>query len=230
MEFNCIIVDDEPAAQRVIESYLSNISNVKIINKCTNAFEAISIIEKQKVDLIFLDINMPGISGIDFLKSLRNPPQVIITTAYRDYAVEGFELEVVDYLKKPFSFDRFFKAIQRVEEKLKLLSSDKGSNLQDHIFIKTDKKHQKIDYKDLLFIESMGDYCKFITTANVYLSYVTLKKLITLLPDEFLRVHKSFIVHFKKVDSVEGNILKLGEHSIPIGYSYKKHISYRLLN
>ena len=228
MEIKCLIIDDEPAAIRVVVNFLEKLSNFKIVGKCKSAFEAITMLNKNNIDLLFLDINMPGMSGMDLLKTLRNPPVVIITTAYREYAVESFELEVIDYLHKPFSFDRFFKAAQRAEEKL-LLSKNNVSNEKlglvsnkDYIFIKADKKHYKIKFIELLFIESMGDYCKFITKEKAYLSYITLKKLIEILPNNFVRVHKSFIVQFDKIDMVEGNTIKIHSSEIPIGYSYRK--------
>ncbi|NOY97131.1 MAG: response regulator transcription factor [Chlorobi bacterium] len=224
----CLIVDDEPAAIRIVVSFLENFSHFKLIGKCKSAFEAINLLKNNEIDLLFLDINMPGLSGIDFLKSLRNPPVVIITTAYREYAVDSYELEVIDYLHKPFSFDRFFKAVQRAEEKLlinkkeSLIITKPKIREKDHLFIKADKKHYKINFTDLLFIESMGDYCKFITEGKTYLSYITLKRLLESLPENFLRVHKSFIVQFDKIDLVEGNMVKISGHKIPIGSSYRK--------
>ena len=227
MEIKYLIIDDEPAAIRVVESYTKDLNNFKLIGKCKSAFDAINILKENEVDLIFLDINMPRLSGLDFLKSLRNPPVVIITTAYREYAVESYELEVLDYLHKPFSFERFYKAIQRVEEKFQDVKIDtiiEKPHAKDHLFIKTDKKHYKIYFKDLLYIESMGDYCKFITTDKTHLSYITLKKLIELLPENFVRVHKSYIVQFNKIDMVEGNMINISKQTIPIGYSYKKDV------
>ncbi|NOZ48227.1 MAG: response regulator transcription factor [Chlorobi bacterium] len=233
MEIKCLIIDDEPAAIRVIEGFLKNLTNFKLTGKCKSAFEAIKLLNSNKIDLLFLDINMPGLSGIDFLKSLRNPPLVIITTAYREYAVESFELEVIDYLHKPFSFDRFFKAVQRVEERLQknnIVPDNKPplQNTKGHIFIKADKKHYNIKLNELLFIESMGDYCKFITKNKTYISYITLKKLLEQLPGSFVRVHKSFIIQFDKIEMIEGNRIKIGNTIIPIGYSYKKDIIKQL--
>ncbi|NOY49538.1 MAG: response regulator transcription factor [Chlorobi bacterium] len=228
MEVKCLIIDDEPAAIRVVESYLMNLENFKLIAKCKSTTEAFKALNENEIDLLFLDINMPGLSGLELLKSLREPPLAIITTAYREYAVESFELEVVDYLHKPFSFDRFFKAIQRVEEKLEnrkfIMSGELKASQQtkEYLFIKSDKKHYRIRYDDLLFIESMGDYCKFITKDKTYLSYITLKKLLEILPSNFIRVHKSFIVQFDKVDMVEGNVIKIQQSEVPIGYSYRK--------
>ena len=234
MDITCLIVDDEPAAIRVVENYLEKMSYINISGKCKSAFEAIQFLNDNTVDLLFLDINMPGLSGIEFLKSLRNPPLVIITTAYREYAVESFDLEVIDYLHKPFSFDRFYRAVQRAEETLKLRNSNTDETQsktedKDIIFIKSDKKYLKIKYADLLYIESMGDYCKIITNEARYLSYLTLKKLIEILPDNFIRVHKSFIVQIDKIEQVEGNIITISKSKIPIGFSYKNEVN-KLLN
>jgi DNA-binding LytR/AlgR family response regulator len=233
MEISCLIVDDEPAAIRVVENYLQNLQHIKIEGTCNSAIEAIQFLSDNKVDLIFLDINMPGLSGIEFLKALRHPPVIVVTTAYREYAVESFELEVLDYLHKPFSFERFLRALQRVEETLKFRRAIDNVNIsadgsKDHIFIKSDKKYQKIRFADLLFIEAMGDYCKIITTETTILSYLSLKKLDEMLPENFVRIHKSFIVQTDKIEQIEGNSLKIGDHRIPVGFSYREIIS-RLL-
>lgn len=230
MEIRSLIVDDEPAAIRVVENYLEKLDDIKIVGKCNSAFEAIQFLTNNKIDLMFLDINMPGFSGIELLHSLRHPPVVIVTTAYREYAVESFDLEVIDYLHKPFSFDRFFRAIQRVDEKLKLqhqalIAQGKfETTAKDHIFIKSEKKHHKIQFSDLLLIEAMGDYCKIITTKTTHISYLTLKKLDEILPDNFIRVHKSFIVQVDKIDQIEGNTITIEEQRIPVGFSYREVI------
>lgn len=230
MEIKCLIVDDEPAAIRVIENYLQQLKHLKVVGKCNSAFEAIEFLTNNKIDLMFLDINMPGFSGIELLKSLRNPPLVVVTTACREYAVESFDLEVIDYLHKPYSFDRFFRAIQRVEEKLESIRKPSAHDKvkteeKDHIFIKSEKKHHKIQFKDLLFIEAMGDYCKIITSDNTYLSYLTLKKLVKMLPDNFIRVHKSFIVQTNKIEQIEGNMIRIDKQKIPVGFSYREVIA-----
>jgi len=234
MEINCLIIDDEPAATRVVESYLKKLPSFKLVEKCKSAFEAIKVLQSTKIDVMFLDINMPGLSGLDFLKSLRNPPVVIIITAYREYALESYELEVIDYLHKPFSFDRFFKATQRVEDKfihsVKTQTQEITSSKKEFLFIKSDKKHFKIVLDDLLYIESMGDYCKFITSDKTFTSYITLKKILESLPNSFVRCHKSFIVQFNKIKVVEGNTIKISTHKIPIGSSYKKSILNLLEN
>ncbi|NPD44673.1 MULTISPECIES: LytTR family DNA-binding domain-containing protein [unclassified Lentimicrobium] len=235
MEIKCLIIEDEPAAIRIIESYSQNINYLNIIGKCKTANEAISFLNKNDIDLLFLDINMPGMNGIDFYKALRNPPLAIITTAYREYAVESFELEIIDYLHKPFSFNRFYKAVQRAEDKLQANQKNKPLIKQkpkDHIFIKADKKLHKVAFHDILFIESTGDYCKFITTSKNYISHITLKKLTEILPDSFIRVHKSFIIQFDKIDLIEGNTIIMHNMEIPIGYSYRaefqKLLSYKI--
>jgi len=234
MKIKCLIVDDEPAAIRVVENYLQELEHIEITGKCNSAIEAIQFLLDKTIDLIFLDINMPGLTGIEFLKALRYPPIVVITTAYREYAVESFDLEVIDYLHKPYSFDRFYRAVQRVEEKLKLRNKNipelkSEPERKDYIFIKSEKKHHKIKFANLLFIEAMGDYCKFITTEKNVLSYMTLKKINEILPDNFVRIHKSFIVQTEKIDQIEGNTIKIGDYKIPVGFSYRDVIA-KLLN
>ena len=230
MSINCIIVDDEPAAIRVVENFLKNLPEVNLAGTCKSAFEAIKLLKEKNIDLIFLDINMPGLSGIDFLKSLRNPPLVVVTTAYREYAVESYELDVIDYLHKPFSFDRFYQAFQKAEEKILLRSkkpeidtSETTVENKGYTFFNVNKRLVKVNFNELLYIESTGEYCKINTTGERYIVHITLKKLLTILPpNAFIRVHKSFIVAIDKIKLVEGNMVKIGDKSIPIGYSYKK--------
>lgn len=232
MKINCLIVDDEELAQRLVEKYVADIPELNLIAKCDNAMEASSALRQNDIDLIFLDINMPKISGLNFLKGLKNPPMVIIATAYREYAVEGFELDVVDYLNKPFSFDRFFRAVNKVIDKMQLQKSKHDNYIlqpeirrqidESFIFIKSDKITYKIDYKDILYIESVGDYVKIITAEKVTMAYQSLKHLETLLPSKYFpRVHKSFMVSVSKINSIEGNMIKIGETVVPIGRSYK---------
>jgi len=232
MIINCLIVDDEELAQRVVEKYISDIPELNLVAKCDNAMEASSALRANEIDLIFLDINMPKISGLNFLRGLKNPPMVIITTAYREYAVEGFELDVVDYLNKPFSFDRFFTAVNKVIDKMQLQEHKQDNYIlqpeirqqieESFIFIKSDKITYKIDYKDVLYIESVGDYVKIITSQKVYMAYQSLKHLESILSNKhFPRIHKSFIVAIAKINSIEGNMIKINDNTIPIGRSYK---------
>ncbi len=228
MKIRCLIIDDEPLAQRVIERYAEKISFIEIVCKCNNAIEAIEMLHNQKIDVIFLDINMPRLTGMEFLKSLKSPPLVIITTAYAEYAVQGFDMNVVDYLMKPFSFERFLKAIQKTEGLL-----DKAGSLpqqiqeaenagEDFIFIKSSRKTYKIHLKDILYIEALGDYVKIHLQDKMIVSYQSLKNIENLLPPrQFPRIHKSFIISLSKTELIEGNHVKIKDKMIPIGTNFK---------
>jgi DNA-binding LytR/AlgR family response regulator len=228
MNIRCLIIDDEPLAQRVIERYAGNIPFLEIVTKCNSAIEAIDVLHNQAVDLLFLDINMPRLSGMDFLKTLTNPPLVIITTAYAEFAIQGYELDVVDYLMKPFAFDRFYKAIQKAEELIKnrelphfeIKEVEKPND--SFIFIKSSKKTYKVTLDDILYIEALGDYVKIYTTDKMIVSYQSLKNIETLLPSKlFPRIHKSFIIALSRVDLIEGNHVKIKDRMIPIGTNFK---------
>lgn len=228
MSIRCLIVDDEPLAQRVIERYAENLPFLEILKKCNNAIEAIEFLHNQPVDLIFLDINMPRLSGMDFLKTLKHPPLVVITTAYAEYAIQGYELDVVDYLMKPFPFDRFFKAVQKAEEMLRgreqRHAEHREPEKQDEsfIFIKSSKKTFKVNLNDILYIEALGDYVKIFTTEKMIISYQSLKNIETLLPaPSFPRIHKSFIIALSRIDMIEGNHVKIKDRMIPIGTNFK---------
>lgn len=221
-------MDDEPLAQRVVERYTENLPFLELLGKCDNAVEAIDFLHNQAVDVIFLDINMPKLSGVDFLRTLKNPPLVIITTAYAEYAIQGYELDVVDYLMKPFAFDRFYKAIQKAEEMLKNRDSAhhefKESEKQEEsfLFIKSSKKTFKVNLDQILYIEALGDYVKIFTTDKMIVSYQSLKNIEALLPaKQFPRVHKSFIIAISRIDMIEGNQVKIRERMIPVGTNYK---------
>lgn len=231
-----ILVDDEPLAQRVIEKYCEDIPSIEIIAKCNNAMEAQEVLNNNKIDVMFLDINMPKMTGISFLKTLKNAPFVIFTTAYSEYAMEGYELDVIDYLKKPFAFDRFFKSIQKVQERLKEkeekvtiiekiieTSSTTPSVHQKFIFIKSNKKNYKVNIEDIYFIEALGDYIKVHTKDQTLVTYLSMKKIETQLPaDAFVRMHKSFIVNIHKIKSIEGNMVEVKNERITIGNNYKQ--------
>lgn len=228
MNIRCLIIDDEPLAQRVIERYAENVPFLEIVQKCNSAVEAIDVLHNREVDLLFLDINMPRLSGMDFLKTLKNPPLVIITTAYAEYAIQGYELDVVDYLMKPFAFDRFYKAIQKAEDLIKGKNhrhvENKEMERQDDtfIFIKSSKKTYKVNLNDILYIEALGDYVKIHTTDKMIISYQSLKNIETLLPSAaFPRIHKSFIIALSRIDLIEGNQVKLKDRMIPIGTNFK---------
>lgn len=235
MKINCLIIDDEPLAQRVVEKYAQDIPYLEIVKKCNHAMEAIEVLHSQKIDLIFLDINMPKITGINFLKTLKNPPLIIITTAYAEFAIEGYELDVVDYLMKPFAFDRFLKAVQKVQDILdgKPLPGSMGKEPESveekFVFIKSSKKTFKVDLSDILYIEALGDYVKIYTRNKMIISYQSLKNIETQLPQKFFpRVHKSFIISLDKIELIEGNMVKIGERTIPIGSNYKAEFEKRI--
>jgi DNA-binding LytR/AlgR family response regulator len=228
MKIKCLIIDDEPLAQRVLERYTRDVPSLELVQKCNNALDAIEILKEQKIDLIFLDINMPKLTGLEFLRSLKHPPLVIITTAYAEFAIQGFELDVVDYLMKPFGLERFIKAIHKAQDMLKpreLPHPEKAlpELLEDqYIFVKSSKKTYRINLNDILYVEALGDYVKIYTTGRMIISYHSMKNIETLLsPRQFPRIHKSFIVSLSKIELIEGNQVKLKDRYIPIGTNYK---------
>lgn len=228
MKIRCLIVDDEPLARRVIERYAADLPFLVVSGKCNNALEAIEFLHQHEVDLIFLDINMPRLSGIDFLRSMKNAPLVIITTAYEEYAIQGYELDVCDYLMKPFAFDRFLKAIRKAEEVLRSRSlqvpaeAREAAGEEDFLFIKSSKKTYKVNLDQILFIEALGDYVKIFTTDRMIVSYQSLKNIEALLPARrFPRIHKSFIIALKRIEMIEGNQVRIRDRLIPVGTNYK---------
>lgn len=227
----CLIIDDEPPAQRVLEKYICEIPFLKLEAKCLNVFEASAILHHQEIDLIFLDINMPKMTGMEFLRTLKNPPHIIITTAYSDYALEGYELNVADYLQKPFGFERFFQAVNKVSERMHRQVLQVNTPVvvktetrpDDFIFVREEKKNYKVTIQDILYLESTGDYVKVHTKNKTYLVYQTLLNFEKQLdPDHFIRIHKSFIIPFHRIDLIEGNTVKISGQSVPVGVTYKK--------
>jgi DNA-binding LytR/AlgR family response regulator len=225
--FKCLIIDDEPLAQNVIENYLNNIASIELIAKCDNALTALTWIKKQPVDLIFLDISMPFISGIDFIKTLQNPPAIILTTAHREFAVESYELNVLDYLLKPISFERFLKAINKLENEetkdVKPVIDDSGSDV--FIYVKSEKKNVKILLKEILFIESLKDYIKIQTLSKSIITQVPISTIEQRLPESFLRIHRSYIVAKDKITAYTQHDFEIGKYQIPIGRNYKAVVS-----
>jgi len=223
--YNCIIVDDEPLAQNVLKKYIGEHPTLELIAVCNDALEAQSILTQQNIDLIFLDINLPKLSGINFIKTLLRPPLVIFTTAYPEFAVEGFELNAVDYLLKPFSFERFLKAVNKVFEKLNTTNQSNDGNKAAFIFLKADKKIHKVDLDSIHFIEAIGDYMKVVTDTGQLIINETMKKLQEELPvKSFIRVHKSFIISRNKIKFIEGNYVQVADKSIPIGATYRNEV------
>lgn len=229
---NCIIVDDEPLAQQVIEEYVKTIPFLTLIGKCSSAFEAFDQLRTQKIDLIFLDIHMPNVSGIDFIGALDNKPYFIFTTAYSEHALEGFNLNAVDYLLKPIPFERFLKAVNKVYELHMLRNPIKESKLEsipeikrtdDFIMVKSDYQSHRINLNDILFIEGLKDYVKIhLETAKPVVTLNSLKNMADKLPAEmFIRVHKSYIVSINKINSIVRNRIIIGDKWIPIGENFK---------
>ncbi len=223
-QFNCLIVDDEPIARDIIVHYCSHLSFLRVVAVCGNAFEARDILKGNQIDIIFLDIHMPVLDGLSFLKTLKQPPQIIFTTAYKEYAVDAFDLTVCDYLLKPFSLERFIVAIDKAVDKLKTTNNTQHDEISpDHFFIKAEGKIYKISYNELLYAEAKGNYTKVVTTNKTILpaiSFSSFEKLLT--SNMFVRVHRSFIISKSKVESIEGNSILINKITIPIGGSYKE--------
>lgn len=231
MALKCIIVDDEPLAIEVIESYIDRITDLEIVAKCKNALTAFELLQKEKIDLIFLDIQMPKLTGLDFLKSLKNPPKVILTTAYRDYALEGYELDVVDYLLKPISFERFLKAVSKVYDIKTYTEEEKDAipESEEYIYLKADKKMVKVRLHEILYIESLKDYVRVSTSNKDVITHQKISYLEEKLPEEcFLRIHRSFIVALRKIETYSASTIEVPGKELPIGRMYKEQVLERL--
>lgn len=232
---NCLIVDDEQLGRDMLESYAHRIPTLNVLHKCKSAKEAQTHLDKEEVQLILLDIQMPRLSGIDFLKQLENPPAVIFTTAYANYALEGYELNIVDYLLKPISFERFKKAVNKVLEQLELQSKANAFDQQEHfeedfLVIHADHQHHKIFLKDIIYIESLKEYVRYHYTQGKLLELNALKKVAQQLPSEhFMQIHRSYIVSVAHVQSYKnGNIVLKTGLELPIGKTYKKEVVDKL--
>jgi DNA-binding LytR/AlgR family response regulator len=233
MKIKCIIIDDEPLAAEVIETHLKEFPNMELQSKFTNPLEALSIIESGEIDVVFIDINMPKMNGLDFIRSINKSPYFVITTAYREYAVESFDLDVLDYLVKPVPFTRFLKSINKISHKF---FTDKSDDLsptaeKSFIFLKVDKKLIKIKFEDIFFIESLKDYIKVFTKSGDYLAHKSLSGITEELPsNQFLRLHRSFTVALDKIQALEGNSVLVADKRIPIGRKYINHAKDVILN
>jgi len=217
----CIIVDDEPLALEVLENYISLSPQLELVEQCSNALSAFQVLHSEKIDLIFLDIKMPGINGLDFMRSLKNPPPVIFTTAYADHALSGFELEAVDYLLKPVTYERFQKSLN----KLLKLYQPKTSQQKAYTYFKVSGKLIKIYHSELLYAQSVKDYIHLCTANGNFLTHMTMKYLDELLPAEtFIRVHRSFLVNKTYITVIDKNRLKIGTVSIPTGENYRHNL------
>jgi len=227
----CLVIEDEPLAQNILKKYIGDLPSLELVAVCNDALEAQGIVASKNIQLLFLDINLPKLSGLNFLKTLPQPPLVIFTTAYPEFAVDGFDLNAIDYLLKPFSFERFLKAVNKVHGKgmHPPNPSTEEKNTNEFIFLKADKKVYKIDLDDIIYAEATGDYVKVNTRDEQFVVNITLKKLLELLPPaEFLRVHKSYLISTGKIKFFEGNYIKVGHTNIPIGAAYREEIFTRL--
>jgi len=223
-----MIVDDEPLSIRVVEKYLIDLPQLELVTTCTNALSAMEVLKTESVDLLFLDINMPRLSGISFLKTLREPPLVIFISAYPQYAVEGFELEALDYLLKPFSFERFLKAVRRAEDKLAI---PVAASEKHYLLIKADKKLYKIDFQDIQYLQAYGDYVKVFTLNTTLVTKERLSKLESHLPESmFQKIHRSHTIALSAIEFIEGNQVQIGTTKLPIATTYKDDLMFRLKN
>ncbi len=229
MKLNCLIIDDEPSGRKVIREYIAETAFLDLKGEAENPVRAMSLMEKYSIDLIFLDIQMPKINGLDFLKTLKNPPMVILSTAFPEYALQGFELDAIDYLLKPISLERFLKATNKAKDFFEMQSSDKRS--KEYFFVKCKSVFERVLYNELLFVEAANNYVILNTPAKRLITYLTFKGIEETLPDEqFIKVHKSFIVSLSKIESLDAEQIKIGKHMIPISRSLKEKVMQRIVN
>jgi len=231
----CLVVEDEPLSQDVLISYISDIPTLELVQVCKDAIEATDVLRVTHIDLLFLDINLPKISGIRFLKTIASPPMVIFTTAYPEFAVEGFENDAMDYLVKPFSFERFLKAINKVAEKFSLLNDKTAAKVQipdapsGFLLLRVDKRVHKVNLFDICYLEANGDYTKVYVSERCLVVHETFKGMVELLPEAyFIRVHKSFIIPIRRIRYLEGNQVKVDDNLLPIGLVYREELIKRL--
>ncbi|MDR6941435.1 LytR/AlgR family response regulator transcription factor [Mucilaginibacter pocheonensis] len=233
---NCVIIDDEPLAREGLANYVREVDFLHLTGTCENPLELIKLLDQHRVDLIFLDIQMPKMNGIDFLKIVKNPPMVVITSAYPSYALESFQLNVLDYLLKPITFDRFFKSANKAKDYHRLLTNSVLTNQQkdvsdaDYFFIKCGNKYEKIYFDDILYVEGMQNYVTIFTSKGKYITLLNLKSLEQNLNSRsFIRVHKSYIVSINKIDGIEGNAIFMQSHQIPISRNYREQVIARVV-
>ena len=223
----CIIVEDESLAQDVIKSHLQKTDRFKLVGTYRNALEAKQALDTEEVDLIFLDIQLPGMTGLNFLRSLSNPPLVVFTTAYPEYALESYEFNVIDYLLKPISFERFSKTIDKITDGKIFKPADKDIQpfTQENIFIKSNSKFFRVAFSDIIYVEGMKDYIKIHTTEHTIITHQKMSEMENILPSgKFIRIHKSYIVAFAHVKSIFGNSVELEKTLLPIGLNYKEKL------
>jgi DNA-binding LytR/AlgR family response regulator len=233
-KLNCLIVDDEPPAVEVLKTYVTSVSSLHLVGVCHNAIEASNLLQIQPVDVMFLDIQMPLLLGTDLVRTLRNPPDIIFTTAFRKFAIDGFELDAVDYLLKPISFERFLKAVNKVMHTRSRINDDKsppeaGINNSGFIHLRVDRKNVKLSLDDILFIESLKDYVKVVTTSKNIITKQSISSLEEMLPGkQFVRIHRSYIVSVNKIISFTSNSIEIGKSELPISRMYRLDVERQL--
>jgi DNA-binding LytR/AlgR family response regulator len=232
MKLNCLVIDDEPVARKGLEEHIREIDFLNCVASCENPLKAAAYLNDKKIDLMYLDIQMPKINGIDFLKSLKNPPLTIFTTAFSDYALEGYSLDVIDYLVKPITFDRFLKASQKAFEycQLKSASDQSVATAVDYFFVRCDRKFEKVFLREVSYVEGMQNYAVIHVGDRKLITYMTLTSLANQLPnDQFLKVHKSFIINVPHVKAIEGDEIILESARVPISRSLREQVVQRIL-
>jgi len=233
MKINCIVVDDEPLARKGLAEYISEVEFLELKAVCENSIAANKVLNEQAIDLMFLDIQMPKMTGLDFLKSLHQKPLVILTTAYSEYALKGYELDVLDYLLKPISLERFLKAANKAKEfhALKQAKNTDAEKPANYFFVRCNNQYEKIMFDELLFAQAMENYVVLQTTSQKFISYITLKGVEEYLPAaDFIKVHKSFIISIPKIDKITASEIIIGPHSIPISRNMKEEIMEKIVN
>jgi two-component system LytT family response regulator len=232
MKIKCVLIDDEPLAIKVLQNYFNNFTDFEVIGTFNNSLEALDFINSTAVDAVFLDINMPMMTGFELISLIENKTKVIITTAFREFAAESYDLDVLDYLVKPIPLPRFIKCINKITTEYNLKNNIKVETTKgdSHIFIKVDKKMMKINIEEILFVEGMKEYIKVVTPDKTYITHKSLTSLSEELPaDRFLRIHKSYVIALNKVKSIEGNRIQIQSYTIPIGRNYSKEVKNKIL-
>lgn len=232
MKIKCVLIDDEPLAIKVLQNYFTNFTDFEVIGTFNNSLEGLDFINSNNVDAVFLDINMPMMTGFELISLLEKKTRIIITTAFREFAAESYDLEVLDYLVKPIPLPRFIKCIHKIEAEHNLKNNIKIENhrIEPHIFIKVDKKMVKINIDEILFVEGMKEYIKVVTIEKTYITHKSLTSLTDELPsDRFIRIHKSYTIALNKVKSIEGNRIQILSYTIPIGRNYSKEVKSKIL-
>lgn len=232
MKIKCVLIDDEPLAIKVLQNYFTNFTDFEVIATFNNSLEALDFINSTAVDAVFLDINMPMMTGFELISLIESKTKVIITTAFREFAAESYDLDVLDYLVKPIPLPRFIKCINKITTEYNLKNNIKveTSKGDSHIFIKVDKKMMKINIEEILFVEGMKEYIKVVTPDKTYITHKSLTSLSEELPaDRFLRIHKSYVIALNKVKSIEGNRVQIQSYNIPIGRNYSKDVKNKIL-